>query len=110
MVALIDIEDEQGYLEYQNIVLPMFQEMGIEVLAVDDSPKAIEGETREQRITQYHEDPGTPPVLALREGSILHVEGSDVAILKGTFPARLFMPGQEPQEYESGANFSFLFH
>ena len=36
MVALIDIEDEQGYLEYQNIVLPMFQEMGIEVLAVDD--------------------------------------------------------------------------
>ena len=50
MVALIDIEDEQGYLEYQNIVLPMFQEMGIEVLAVDDSPKAIEGETREQRM------------------------------------------------------------
>ena len=50
MVALIDIENEQGYLEYQNIVLPMFLEMGIEVLAVDDSPKAIEGETREQRM------------------------------------------------------------
>ena len=50
MVALIDIEDEQGYLEYQNVVLPMFLEMGIEVLAVDDSPKAIEGETREQRM------------------------------------------------------------
>ena len=50
MVALIDIEDEQGYLEYQNVVLPMFLEMGIEVLAVDDSPKAIEGETRDQRM------------------------------------------------------------
>ena len=47
MVAMINIEDEQGYLEYQNVVLPMFLEMGIEVLAVDDSPKAIEGETRE---------------------------------------------------------------
>tara|TARA_B100000900_G_C20061435_1_gene506109 strand:- start:33 stop:332 length:300 start_codon:yes stop_codon:yes gene_type:complete len=50
MVALIDIDNEQGYLEYQNTVLPMFQEMGIEVLAVDDSPKAIEGEQRNQRM------------------------------------------------------------
>ena len=50
MVAMINIEDEQGYLEYQNVVLPMFLEMGIEVLAVDDSPKAIEGETRDQRM------------------------------------------------------------
>ena len=50
MVAIIDIENEQGYLEYQNTVLPMFEEMGIEVLAVDDSPKAIEGEVRNQRM------------------------------------------------------------
>ena len=35
MVAIIDIENEEGYLEYQNSVLPMFVEMGIEVLAVD---------------------------------------------------------------------------
>ena len=46
MVAIIDIDNEQGYLEYQNTVLPMFEEMGIEVLAVDDSPKAIEDEVR----------------------------------------------------------------
>ena len=45
MVAIIDIENEEGYLEYQNSVLPMFVEMGIEVLAVDDTPKAIEGNT-----------------------------------------------------------------
>lgn len=50
MVALIDIENEEGYLEYQNSVLPMFVEMGIEVLAVDDTPKAIEGNTRDQRL------------------------------------------------------------
>ena len=50
MVAIIDIDNEQGYLEYQNTVLPMFEEMGIEVLAVDDSPKAIEGEVRNQRM------------------------------------------------------------
>ena len=50
MVAIISIKDEDKYLEYQNKVLPMFEELGIEVLAVDDSPKPIEGETRSQRI------------------------------------------------------------
>ena len=50
MVAIISIEDEDKYLEYQNKALPMFEELGIEVLAVDDSPKVIEGETRNQRI------------------------------------------------------------
>ena len=52
MVAIIDIDVEQGYLEYQNSVLPMFEEMGIEVLAVDDAPKAIEGDSRNQRMVQ----------------------------------------------------------
>jgi len=50
MVALIDIENEEGYLEYQNEVLPMFEKLNIEVLAVDDAPKAIEGDTRNQRM------------------------------------------------------------
>ncbi len=50
MVAIISIKDDDKYLEYQNKVLPMFEELGIEVLAVDDSPKPIEGETRSQRI------------------------------------------------------------
>ena len=34
MVAIIDIEDEDKYLEYQNKVLPMFEELGVDVLAV----------------------------------------------------------------------------
>ncbi len=50
MVAIISIKDDDKYLEYQNKVLPMFEELGIEVLAVDDSPRPIEGETRSQRI------------------------------------------------------------
>ena len=50
MVAIISIEDEDKYLEYQNKVLPMFEELGVDVLAVDDSPKSIEGEARNQRI------------------------------------------------------------
>lgn len=50
MVALIDIENEEGYLEYQNEVLPMFEKLNIEVLAVDDAPKAIEGDTMNQRM------------------------------------------------------------
>ena len=38
------------YPYYQDEVLPMFEDLGIDVLAVDDAPKAIEGETRNQRM------------------------------------------------------------
>jgi len=65
------------------------------------------GETREERLLQYHEVPGVPPVLALREGTLLHVEG-DKATLKGLFPARLYIPGKLPEEFPVGTDFSFL--
>ena len=50
MVAIIDIENKEGYKAYQDEVLPMFERLEIDVLAVDDVPKAIEGESRNQRM------------------------------------------------------------
>jgi len=75
---------------------------------IDTDPNSThKGETREERLLQYHEIPGRPPVLALREGSILRVQG-DKAKLLGTFNARLFVPGKGPQEYPPDQDFTFL--
>jgi dipeptidase E len=54
------------------------------------------GETREARIREFHEENDTP-VVGLREGAILRVEGPSV-VLKGVAGARIFRRGQEPVE------------
>jgi dipeptidase E len=54
------------------------------------------GETRETRIREFHEE-NEAPVVGLREGAILRVDGESV-LLKGVAGARIFRRGQEPVE------------
>jgi dipeptidase E len=58
------------------------------------------GETREERLLQFHEENETP-VVALREGAILRVEG-DAVVLKGIAGARVFRRDHAPVEVSPG--------
>lgn len=64
------------------------------------------GETRETRIKEFHQF-NPQPVLGLREGSWLEVNGSAI-ILKGDLQARLFRQGKEPEELNAGSDLSWL--
>lgn len=59
------------------------------------------GETRQERLMQYLEENETP-VIGLREGAIIRVEGGS-AVLKGSTGARIFRRGQAPVEVLPGA-------
>ena len=64
------------------------------------------GETREERIMQFHEE-NDPPVLGLREGAWLRVHDGR-AVLGGEDPSRLFRRGASPAEIRPGADLTFL--
>lgn len=64
------------------------------------------GETRETRIKEFHKFNETP-VLGLREGSWLRVEGEQV-LLRGELPARLFLKSEKPKELPTNSDISFL--
>ena len=64
------------------------------------------GESREQRLREFHEM-NDAPVVGLREGSWLEVEG-DRCTLGGTRGARLFRKGRQPVEHVPGDDLSFL--
>lgn len=70
-------------------------------------PTTHKGETRDQRIEEYLQQPHCAPVLGLKEGAILHVEGES-AFLKGIAGATLFIPKREKKNYSVGADLSFL--
>jgi dipeptidase E len=59
------------------------------------------GETREQRIKEFHEENETP-VVGIREGAWIRVEG-DRATLGGARGARIFRRGAAPEERQAGA-------
>ncbi|PAM91839.1 dipeptidase E [Flavobacterium sp. IR1] len=64
------------------------------------------GETRETRIKEFHAF-NAIPVLGLREGSWLEVQG-DKIILKGDLKARLFLQNQTPEELAPESDLSNL--
>jgi dipeptidase E len=65
------------------------------------------GETRAERIAEFLVvNPGVP-VVALREGSTLRVEGSSLELL-GERSARVFRSGREPDEVQPGSSLEVL--
>jgi dipeptidase E len=64
------------------------------------------GETRDQRIAEFHEE-NDPPVVGLREGAWLVVDGESVT-LQGSTGARLFRRGTPPTDYPVGSRLDFL--
>jgi dipeptidase E len=64
------------------------------------------GETREERIAQFHEENDTP-VIGLREGAWLRVSVGSV-ILGGSRGARIFQRGKSPVEKTTGAELAGL--
>ena len=63
------------------------------------------GETRDDRLREFHEENDTP-VVGLWEGGILHVEGGRVEL--SAAPARVFRKGQEPIDIKPGADLAPL--
>lgn len=66
-----------------------------------DPDSTHHGETREQRIREFHEENATA-VVGLREGSMLDVQDGVVTLI-GSKSARIFRQGQEPVELETGS-------
>jgi dipeptidase E len=64
------------------------------------------GETREDRIAEFHEE-NEAPVVALREGAWLAVDGAAVR-LEGTAGARLFRRGQPAVDVSPGSRMDQL--
>jgi dipeptidase E len=74
---------------------------------LDPEPESKhKGETREQRIQEFHEL-NEKSVLGLREGTSLLIDGNTVKLI-GLHSARLFQLGKAPVEYPPESDLSFL--
>ena len=91
---------------------PSFKTLGIIPFNINphyldpDENSTHKGETRETRIKEFHTI-NTPPVMGLREGSWLEINGNNI-ILKGGITARIFKSGQEAFELENDSDLNDL--
>jgi dipeptidase E len=74
---------------------------------VRDGDQFVEhfGETRDDRLREFHEENATP-IVGLWEGGILRVEAGRVTLFGA--PARLFRRGQESCDFDHGADLAPL--
>jgi dipeptidase E len=87
-------------LSFEALGLVQFQ---ISPHYLDPDPASTHmGETQEERILQFLEENDTP-VVGLREGSMLMVQGKTVT-LKGPHTARIFRPEVDPCEAPPGSS------
>ncbi len=91
---------------------PSFESLGLVSFQISphyldpDRSSTHMGETQEERIVQFLEE-NDAPVVGLREGSILRVQGGAV-VLRGPHAARIFRRGEEAIEAPSGTNLQTL--
>src|SRR5204863_2858794 len=70
---------------------------------LDAHPEGHQGETREERLLEFIEVNPAITVVGLREGSMLRIEGTTIRLI-GDRPVRIFMHGEEAQEYSPQAS------
>lgn len=86
---------------------PSFEALGLVPFQINphyldaDPDSTHHGETREQRIMEFHEENATP-VVGLREGSMIVVRDGTTTLV-GSKSARIFRRGAEPVELEPGS-------
>jgi dipeptidase E len=94
------------------VELPSFEALGLVDFNlnphyVDPDPASThKGETRDERIAQFLEENRTP-VIALREGAMLRVDGNAVTV-RGTEGGRLFRRGRNAVEVGAGEDLHSL--
>lgn len=74
---------------------------------IDVHPDGHQGETREERITEFLAVNPSVTVVGLREGTWLRREGAQLE-LGGSKPARIFRHGVSPVEQSPGTDLNFL--
>lgn len=71
-----------------------------------DPTSTHKGETREERIAQFHEE-NDQAVVGLRESAMLQIEGNGMHV-RGGAAARIFRKGHPPFEADPGDRLDFL--